>query len=120
MRPNNVAASILGVLVIIAGCDPEITVCELPEELNVCEVDDDCLLVYCGVNCCPCEVVASRDQFEETYCMVDIVEGFDRARSYCEEARETVCDPDGSCTGANPCAHPRDAACDDGHCVAAY
>lgn len=119
MKPNNAALSILGALVIFAGCDPEITVCELPEELNVCEDDDDCLLVYCGVNCCPCEVVASRDQFEETYCMVDIVEGFDRARSYCEEARDTVCD-DVSCTGANPCPHPRDAACDDGHCVAVY
>jgi hypothetical protein len=118
MKLNNAAASVLGALVIVAGCEPDITVCELPEELNTCEDDNDCLLAYCGVNCCPCEVVASREQFEETYCMVDIVEGFDRARTYCEEARDTVCDGV-DCIGT-PCPHPRGAACDGGQCVAVY
>jgi hypothetical protein len=100
------------------GCDLDITVCELPESDNVCEGDSDCLLVYCGVECCPCERVASRRQLEGTYCMVPVEEGFEAARRECREAREKSCE-DADC-GLGVCPHPRSAVCEDGMCVAAY
>ncbi len=101
------------------GCD-DITVCALPESDNGCHGDGDCLLVYCGISCCPCEWVASRGQFDQTYCMVEVGEGFTKARSACSEARDTACDGV-SCTGANACPHPTRARCDEeGRCVAAY
>jgi hypothetical protein len=101
----------------LSGC--EITVCELPEEDNVCDDDADCLLAFCGTNCCPCEMVVSRRQLEGTYCMVPVAEGFEAAREECREARETVCEGV-SCTGLSACPHPRRARCDGGRCVAAY
>lgn len=98
------------------GCDADdISVCELPESLNTCEGDDDCLLVYCGVECCPCERVASRRQLDETYCMDD---RFDFAREACEEARQQVCE--GVSCIDNPCPHFAGARCEGGICVAAY
>lgn len=101
----------------VAGC--EITVCELNEEDNVCDDDGDCLLAYCGTNCCPCEIPVSRRQFESTYCMVEASEGFDAARRECREARETVCE-DVDCRGTTVCPRPTRARCDGGHCVGAY
>jgi len=109
--------TLAALLLVFAGCDPDISVCELPEELNVCEDDGDCLLVYCGVNCCPCEIAASQDQFDETYCMVRVEDGFEAARRHCEEARDTACEGV-SCTGVNACPHPTAAVCDDGRCTA--
>ena len=100
-----------------AGCD--ITVCELDERDNTCEDDGDCLLAFCGTNCCPCELVASRRQFDSTYCMVEVGEGFDTARRECQEARETICEGV-VCTGAVACPHPTRARCDEGRCVPAY
>jgi hypothetical protein len=108
---------VLWALVTVPGCDPDVSVCELPEELNVCENDDDCLIAYCGIDCCSCERVASVQQFDETYCMARFDEGYAAARSLCQEARDTVCG-DGACT--TPCPHPHRAACDGGRCVAAY
>lgn len=101
----------------IAGC--EVTVCELPESENVCSGDSDCLLAYCGTNCCPCEIPVSRRQFEGTYCMVDVRDGFEAARRECREARETICEGV-VCTGLTACPHPTRARCDGGRCVAGY
>ena len=99
---------------LVSGCDrSDISVCELPDDLNTCEDDSDCVLVYCGVECCPCERVASRRQLDETYCMGD---DFGVARQACEEARELACD--GVDCMANPCPHPTRAVCDNGICVA--
>lgn len=97
----------------------DITVCELPDEDNQCSADSDCLLVFCGVSCCPCERVASRRQFEGTYCMVIVDKGFDAARRQCTEAREKTCDGV-VCTGVQACPHPLGARCEGGRCVAAY
>jgi hypothetical protein len=104
-------------LAVTVGCDPDISVCELPEDLNVCDGDGDCLLAYCGIDCCECERVASVRQFDETYCMATVDDGYETARRQCQEARDTVCG-DGACT--SPCPHPTRAACEDGHCVARY
>lgn len=119
MSSRRAHAVALAVALAAAGCDLSITVCELPERDNVCDGDGDCLLAYCGVSCCPCELVASRRQFEGTYCMVEVGEGFEAARRECREARETSCEGV-SCTGAAVCPHPSRAACRDGRCVAAY
>jgi hypothetical protein len=100
-----------------AGCEPDISVCELPDELNTCENDDDCLIAYCGIDCCRCERVASTRQFDETYCMATLADGYEAARSLCQEARDTVCSGE-PCT--NPCPHPQRAVCDGGRCVAGY
>ena len=120
-RPPRTRCLLLGILAswALAGCDLEITVCELPESLNTCGGDGDCFLVYCGVECCPCERVASARQFEETYCMVRASAGHTAAREECQEARDTNCEGV-SCTGVNACPHPVDAVCEDGRCVAAY
>jgi hypothetical protein len=102
------------------GCDPEVSVCELPEHLNTCDGDGDCLLTYCLINCCPCPVAASRRQYDETYCMIDVddVNDYSVAREYCEEARDQVCE--GVSCRDNPCPYFTRAICDDGLCVAGY
>ncbi len=108
---------ILGLaLISLAGCGRQ-GACELREEDNVCEDDSDCLLAYCGVSCCPCELAVSRRQFEGTYCMATVTEGFEVARDLCEEARDLACE-DVSCTGANACPHPTRAVCEGGRCHA--
>jgi hypothetical protein len=105
---------------LLMACDLDITVCELPEEDNVCSGPEDCMLLYCGVECCPCPRPASRRQFEGTYCMVPIEEGVSAARQECREAREKNCDGV-ECRGLTACpSPPTRAACRDGRCQAAY
>jgi hypothetical protein len=101
---------------LLAGCGRE-GACELPEGDNTCEGDGDCLLAYCGVSCCPCELAVSRTQFEGTYCMATVEEGFEIARDLCQEARDLACDGV-SCSGASACPHPTRAVCEDGRCHA--
>ena len=103
-------------LLLLGGCDRE-GACELHDEDNVCSGDGDCLLAYCGVNCCPCELAISQRQFDGTYCLASVTEGFAIARDRCQEARDLSCEGF-SCTGANPCPHPTRAVCEDGHCHA--
>jgi hypothetical protein len=118
MSAYHLLAILLSMVLCLLGCEPDITVCELPEELNTCESDDDCLLAYCGIDCCGCERVASERQFDETYCMVRFEDGPDTARRQCQEARDTVCD-DVTCIGTTACAHPTRAECNDaGRCIA--
>ncbi len=102
-------------VLLLASCQRE-GACYLPEEDNRCSGDDDCLLAYCGVSCCPCEIAVSRTQFENTFCMATIADGFEIARDSCEEARETVCD--GVSCMDQPCPHPTRAVCDEGLCHA--
>lgn len=104
------------VLLSLTGCGRE-GACELPEEDNLCDGDGDCLLAYCGVSCCACEVAVSRRQFEGTYCMATVDQGFEVARDLCEEARDMVCDGV-SCGGASACPHPVRAVCEEGRCHA--
>lgn len=119
-RSAVIVGGLSALLALTAACDPEVSVCELPENLNTCESNGDCLLAYCLINCCPCPVAVSQRQYDETYCMtaVDDVDDYDVAREYCEEARERVCE-DVSCTD-NPCPYFNRAVCEDGICVAGY
>jgi hypothetical protein len=113
LRLGTAAAAVAVLAAVPLGCDTsDVTVCELPEELNTCAGDGDCSLAYCGVECCPCERVASRRQLDETYCMGD---EFGIAREACEEARTLACG--GVDCLASPCPHPTRAACESGRCV---
>lgn len=121
MKISQILTTINAVIMIVCAfflslsCD-DITVCELPESLNTCEGHDECFLVYCGVECCPCKRVASENQFDETYCMVKIEDGFDAARRQCQEAREKSCDGV-ECGGIAACPQPVKAECREGRCV---
>jgi len=100
----------------VASCDLDINVCDLREADNSCSDDDDCVLVLCGVSCCACELVASRRQLDEAYCMVEAREGLAAARDRCQEARDTICDSV-NCS-LEPCPHPTAAVCEAGRCSA--
>lgn len=102
-------------IIILFNLNCDVTVCEYKEEDNVCEDNDDCLIAYCGVDCCACEAVLSTRQFESTYCMS---RSYQEARGLCADAREKSCE-NMDC-GITACPHPPAAKCEDGKCIPDY
>lgn len=92
------------------NCNP--SVCEYKEEDNVCKGDEDCLIAYCGVDCCACPVILSKKQFNSTYCMA---ESYSEARGLCKEAREKRCE-DVDCS-SQICPHPKGTKCENNKCI---